>query len=75
MNELCFHSLRLGNGGEYLFQAKDDDELGQWVSSINQNTGEGGAAGGAAKSQTMPAGQQEKGKEKKGGFFTLKGKK
>ena len=67
--------FRLGNGGEYLFQAKDDDELGQWVSSINQNTGSGEAAGGAAKSQTMPASQQGEKKEKKGGFFTLKGKK
>ena len=67
-----FLSLRLSNGGEYLFQAQNDDELSQWIDSINNASGdEGGAAGGAERSQTLPEGQKLP-KEKKP-FFTLKG--
>ena len=27
---------RLANGGDYLFQAMDDDQMNQWVGSMNQ---------------------------------------
>lgn len=62
------------NGGEYLFQGKDDEEMSQWVDSINATSaeGEGGAAGG--KAQTLPAEGSKGGKDKKT-FFTLMGKK
>ena len=64
----------MNNGGIYLFQAKDDEEMGQWVNSINQQTA-GGAAGGAT-SQTLPAGAgRTEDPAKKKGFFTLKGSK
>merc|ERR1719166_422311 len=29
--------LRLSNGGDYLFQANDNDEMVEWVNSINRN--------------------------------------
>merc|ERR1719402_409127 len=30
--------LRLPNGGEYLFQARDDDDMNTWIRSINALT-------------------------------------
>ena len=48
---------RCANGGESLFQASDDDEMAQWVNSINQ-VAEAGASGSASggRAQTLPAG-------------------
>jgi len=71
----CFIS-RLSNGGEYLFQSHDDQELNAWVTAINSAAGgPEGAEGGRA--QTLPASSASGSGEskKKGGFFTLKGKK
>jgi len=68
--------LKCANGGESLFQASDDDEMAQWVNSINQ-VAEAGASGSASggRAQTLPAGQGPKGDEpKKRSFFTLKKK-
>ncbi len=66
--------FRLSNGGEYLFQSHDDREMGDWVSSINSQTGGAeGAEGGRA--QTLPASGSSGGDGKKKGFFTMKGKK
>merc|ERR1719174_2251503 len=68
--------LKCANGGESLFQASDDDEMAQWVNSINQ-VAEAGASGSASggRAQTLPAGQGPRGDEpKKRSFFTLKKK-
>ena len=48
---------RCANGGESLFQASDDDEMAQWVNSINQ-VAEAGASGSASggRAQTLSAG-------------------
>ena len=74
---IYFHLIfRCANGGESLFQASDDDEMTQWVNSINQ-VAEAGASGSAAggRAQTLPAGQGPRGDEpKKRSFFTLKKK-
>ncbi|KAL0280603.1 UNVERIFIED_CONTAM: hypothetical protein PYX00_001846 [Menopon gallinae] len=60
--------LKTANGAELLFQAKDDEEMNQWVQAIGAQC-EGGASG-PAKSQTLPAGPAPG--EKKRSFFTLK---
>lgn len=69
----CLYNIsffpRTANGAELLFQAKDDDEMNQWVQAIGAQC-EGGASG-PAKSQTLPAGPAP-GEQKKRSFFTLK---
>ena len=67
--------FRLSNGGEYLFQARDDREMSEWVEAINASTAASGeAAGSSSRAQTLPAeGASSKGEKK--GFFTLKGPK
>ena len=65
---------RLSNGGESLFQASDDDEMSQWVESINA-VANPGSGSGAGRAQTLPAGERRPGDEpKKRSFFTLKKK-
>ena len=60
---------RLSNGGEYLFQARDDREMSEWVEAINASSG-GEAEGSSSRAQTLPAeGASAKGEKK--GFFTL----
>jgi len=70
--------LKLQNGGEFLFQAKDDDEMNSWVEGLKtvaEGSEEGASA--AARAATFPTesvtspGKKEK---KKGGFFTLRKK-
>jgi len=66
--------LKLSNGGESLFQASDDDEMSQWVESINA-VANPGSGSGAGRAQTLPAGERRPGDEpKKRSFFTLKKK-
>lgn len=66
--------LKLADCGEYLFQATSDEEMAQWVNSINQVAiQDEGAAGGAGRSQTLPE-QGRKDEPKKRSFFTLKKK-
>jgi spectrin beta len=48
------------NGGEYLFQAKDDEEMNIWINKINTTTKYASASslsgkGAQGESQTMPA--------------------
>merc|ERR1719195_667483 len=58
--------LKLENGGDYLFQAQDDDQMNLWVESINkQAQGQDEAAARPGKSQTLPPGSEKK-DEKKG---------
>jgi len=68
--------LKLTSGGEYLFQARDDDEMNHWlrgIQEINQPEATGGA-GPSRISQTLPASSEKKEEPKKRGFFTLKKK-
>ena len=67
-----FQSLfRLANGGFYLFQAADEEQMDLWVNGINaqaQPHEEG------SKSQTLPPGSEKKDEPKRRSFFTLKKK-
>ncbi|XP_067118329.1 spectrin beta chain isoform X2 [Centruroides vittatus] len=65
--------LKLSNGGEYLFQAKDEEEVNVWIEKLQAASGEGEGAG-PSHSQTLPAkGEGDKKDEhKRHGFFTLK---
>jgi spectrin beta len=63
--------LRLANGGFYLFQAADEEQMELWVNGINsqaQPQEEG------SKSQTLPPGSEKKDEPKRRSFFTLKKK-
>jgi len=62
-------SLRLSNGAEYLFQARDDDDMYRWLQHLQAATGQRLEE---ARSSTMPPSQQPPPKKK--GFFTLKKK-
>lgn len=66
-----FH--RLVGGSEYLFQAKDEEELNLWVSALQVATSSEGSAG-PSRSQTLPAGSEKKDEPKRRSFFTLKKK-
>ena len=59
-----------------MFQAKDDEEMTQWVQGIQEVTqAEAGTGAGPSRAQTLPASSGEKKDEpKKRGFFTLKKK-
>ncbi|XP_059173308.1 spectrin beta chain-like isoform X3 [Physella acuta] len=67
--------LKLADGAEYLFQAKDESERDVWIGRISSASGKGGAAASLpTRSQTLPATRSEKEEPKKRGFFTLKKK-
>ncbi|XP_043206093.1 spectrin beta chain-like isoform X2 [Amphibalanus amphitrite] len=67
--------LKLPTGGEYLYQARDDTEMNQWVAAIEEVCAAlGGAAAAPAKSsKTLPASSHDP-EPKKRSFFTLKKK-
>lgn len=69
--------LKLANGAEYLFQAKEDPEMEQWIQKINSAV-ESVHSPGPSRSQTMPAtgssGDAKKDESKKRGIFTMKKK-
>jgi len=62
--------LRLANGGDYLFQAPDAEQMNTWVGAINQAAME--VEQGGSKSQTLPPGSEKKDEPKRRSFFTLK---
>lgn len=62
---------RLSNGAEFLFQAKDDDEMKQWVSVLSGLCDIEGS-GGPSRSHTLPAPGDRKDEPKRRSFFTLK---
>eukprot|EP00096_Caligus_rogercresseyi_P005117 TRINITY_DN1_c1_g1_i5.p1 TRINITY_DN1_c1_g1~~TRINITY_DN1_c1_g1_i5.p1 ORF type:complete len:2388 (+),score=778.70 TRINITY_DN1_c1_g1_i5:189-7352(+) len=64
--------LKLSNGGEYLFQAKDAEEMSQWVNSISIQAAAATPSGSEMKSQTLPSGSDKKDEPKRRSFFTLK---
>ncbi|KAG0433099.1 hypothetical protein HPB47_020250 [Ixodes persulcatus] len=64
--------LKLSNGGEFLFQGRDDDEMGQWLQKVQAAIGEADGSAGPSRAQTLPA--ERKDEPKKRSFFTLKKK-
>jgi len=62
--------LKLLNGGDYLFQAVDDEQMNLWVDAINRQAQ--GLEEGPGKSQTLPPGSEKKDEPKRRSFFTLK---
>merc|ERR1719232_1991719 len=65
--------LKLLNGGDYLFQALDDEQMNLWVDNINRQA-QGQEEAGQGKSQTLPPGSDKKDEPKRRSFFTLKKK-
>merc|ERR1719351_205192 len=63
--------LKLDNGGDYLFQALDDERMNLWVDNINRQA-QGQEEAGQGKSQTLPPGSDKKDEPKRRSFFTLK---
>lgn len=70
----CF-KLKLADGGEYMFKAKDDAEMNLWLDSIRSAAGEldSSTMSQSSRAQTLPASASAP-EKKKGGFFTLKRK-
>merc|ERR1719429_40044 len=64
--------LRLANGGFYLFQAADEEQMELWVNGINSQAQPQEVEG--SKSQTLPPGSEKKDEPKRRSFFTLKKK-
>jgi len=64
--------LRLANGGFYLFQAADEEQMELWVNGINSQAQPQDVEG--SKSQTLPPGSEKKDEPKRRSFFTLKKK-
>merc|ERR1712226_124373 len=62
--------LRLANGGFYLFQAADEEQMELWVNGINSQAQPQDVEG--SKSQTLPPGSEKKDEPKRRSFFTLK---
>jgi len=62
--------LRLANGGFYLFQAADEEQMELWVNGINSQAQPQEVEG--SKSQTLPPGSEKKDEPKRRSFFTLK---
>jgi spectrin beta len=62
---------RATNGAEFLLQAHDDIEMGQWVTQLKAQCEN--IAAGEGRSLTLPATSQ-KDEPKKRSFFTLKKK-
>merc|ERR1712130_223606 len=62
--------LRLANGGFYLFQAADEEQMELWVNGINNQAQPQDVEG--SKSQTLPPGSEKKDEPKRRSFFTLK---
>jgi len=62
--------LKLLNGGDYLFQAVDDEQMQLWVEAINRQAQ--GLEETPGKSQTLPPGSDKKDEPKRRSFFTLK---
>merc|ERR1711972_598092 len=62
--------LRLANGGFYLFQAADEEQMELWVNGINNQAQPQDVEG--SKSQALPPGSEKKDEPKRRSFFTLK---
>lgn len=73
----CF-KLKLADGAEFIFKAKDDNEMFAWIEQLKTATGEPESSTmsqQSSRAQTLPPGQQQAtSQDKKKGFFTLKRK-
>lgn len=63
--------VKLASGAEFLFQARNDSEMRQWVNTL-KNICEQDAAGTQSRSQTLPAVGDKRDEPKRRSFFTLK---
>ncbi|XP_017882681.1 spectrin beta chain isoform X5 [Ceratina calcarata] len=57
------------SGSDFLFQAKDDAEMNEWVNALNQ-AAQGTSGAGTSRAHTLPAPTQAETKRRS--FFTLK---
>lgn len=67
----CF-KLKLVDGSEFIFKAKDDAEMNQWLDSLKSAAGEpeSSTMSQSSRAQTLPASSSAP-EKKKGGLFTL----
>lgn len=63
--------FRSQGGADFLFQAKDDAEMNEWVGVLNQ-AAQGTAGASTSRAHTLPAPTQAETKRRS--FFTLKKK-
>lgn len=63
--------VKLATGAEFLFQARGDAEMRQWVNALTAVC-EQDAAGTQSRSQTLPAVGDRRDEPKRRSFFTLK---
>jgi len=74
----CFR-LKLLDGSEYIFRAKDDAEMNSWMQNLRASAGEAESStmSQSSRAQTLPASSSSPAapeKQKKGLFGTLKRK-
>lgn len=63
--------VKLASGAEFLFQARNESEMRQWVNTL-KNVCEQDASGTQSRSQTLPAVGDKRDEPKRRSFFTLK---
>lgn len=63
--------VKLASGAEFLFQARNDTEMQQWVNTL-KNVCEQDVTGTQSRSQTLPAVGDKRDEPKRRSFFTLK---
>lgn len=70
----CF-SLKLVDGGEFMFKAKDDAEMSLWIDNLKAAAGEpeSSTMSQSSRAQTLPASASAP-EKKKGSFFTMRRK-
>ncbi|KAI5737071.1 hypothetical protein M8J76_009801 [Diaphorina citri] len=64
--------VKADNGAEYLFQAKNDEEMNKWVTALSNVCEQQASGGPSSRSQTLPAAEMRKDEPKRRSFFTLK---
>lgn len=63
--------VKLATGAEFLFQARNDNEMRQWVNTL-KNVCEHDVTTAQSRSQTLPAVGDKRDEPKRRSFFTLK---
>ena len=69
--KISYNFFRSQSGSDFLFQAKDDSEMNEWVTVLNQ-AAQGTSGAGTSRAHTLPAPTQAETKRRS--FFTLKKK-
>jgi len=69
--------VKLSNGGDFLFQCRDEDEMNSWMSKVNAASGASNEPQSPGRASTLPSSVDTPRSEepKKRGFFTLGKKK